>query len=306
MSFYKRFVEQHFTEKLKSMKIDAYLVNSFTANGTGGNPAGVVLHADNLSDEEKLNIAKAVGYSETAFVSQDDEADFELSFFTTTDEVDFCGHATLAAFSTMYQKGIVTDGQYVQRTKAGLLAVTIEPDGHIVMAQKLPEYLGVFDCEAISALIGIDSTVLASSGLPVEVISTGLPDMIVPVPLGYLDRIQVNEDLLSDFCREHDLVSLHAFELCEKDSDLTASCRNFAPLFGIPEESATGSASGALACYLSKHLGSEYSEGFTFEQGRAMDCVSIITASVESNEQGISKVLVGGFAHEIGLQQVFL
>ncbi|NAW64757.1 PhzF family phenazine biosynthesis protein [Photobacterium halotolerans] len=288
------------------MKIDAYLVNAFTFNGTGGNPAGVVLHADNLSDDEKLTIAKAVGYSETAFVSQDDEADFELSFFTTTDEVDFCGHATLAAFATMYQKGIVTDGQYVQRTKAGLLAVTIEPDGHIVMAQKLPEYLGVFDCETISALIGIDSTALASTGLPVEVISTGLPDMIVPVPHGYLDRIQVNEDLLTEFCKKHSLVSLHAFELCDKDSDLTASCRNFAPLFGIPEESATGSASGALACYLSKHLDGEVSSGFTFEQGRAMDCVSIITASVELNEQGIIKVMVGGFAHEIGLQQVFV
>lgn len=288
------------------MKIDAYLVNSFTANGTGGNPAGVVLHADNLSDDEKLNIAKAVGYSETAFVSQDDEADFELSFLTTTDEVDFCGHATLAAFATMYQKGIISEGQYIQRTKAGLLAVTIASDGQIIMEQKLPEYLGVFDCEAIAALIGIDSTVLASTGLPVEVISTGLPDMVVPVPHGYLDKIQVNEDLLTEFCKKHSLVSLHAFELCEKDSGLTASCRNFAPLFGIPEESATGSASGALACYLSKHLGSEYSEGFTFEQGRAMDCVSIITASVELKAHNITKVLVGGYAHEIGLQQVFL
>lgn len=62
------------------MKVEAYLVNSFTANGSGGNPAGVVLNADNLSNEAKLAIAQAVGYSETAFVSQDDEVDFELSF----------------------------------------------------------------------------------------------------------------------------------------------------------------------------------------------------------------------------------
>ncbi|MEI8596450.1 PhzF family phenazine biosynthesis protein [Photobacterium sp. Hal280] len=288
------------------MKIDAYLVNAFTFNGTGGNPAGVVLQADHLSDDEKLTIAKAVGFSETAFVSQDDEADFAVSFFTTTDEVDFCGHATLAAFSTLYQKGMISEGQYVQRTKAGLLAVTIAPDGEIIMQQKLPEYLGELGYEAVSELIGIDAAVLASTGFPVEVISTGLPDMVVPVPLGYLDRIQVNKDLLSDFCRKHGLVSLHAFELYDKDSEPTASCRNFAPLFGIPEESATGSASGALACYLTKHLGGEYSEGFTFEQGRAMNCTSRITAAVELKAHKITRVRVGGYAHELGLQQVFL
>lgn len=294
-----------FMENLRLMKVEAFLVNSFTANGTGGNPAGVVLHAENLSDEEKLKIAQAVGYSETAFVSQDDEVDFELSFFTVTGEVDFCGHATLAAFSTMYQKGIVTEGRYIQRTKAGLLAVTIESTGHIVMEQKLPEYLAVFGYEVISKLIGIDSTVLECTQLPIEVISTGLPDIVVPVPHGYLDNIQVNEHLLSEFCKQHGCVGVHAFELCEKDSGLTASCRNFAPLFGIPEESATGSASGALACYLTKHLyDGERSNSFTFEQGRAMGCVSRITASVESNEQDIIKVMVGGFAREFGQQKI--
>lgn len=153
--------------------VEAFLVNSFTENGTGGNPAGVVLHADHLSSEEKLQIAQAVGYSETAFVSLDDEADFELSFFTITGEVDFCGHATLAAFSTMYQEGSITEGKYRQRTKAGLLDVTIEANGHIVMDQKLPEYYGEFSYEAISELIGLDSKILESTRLPIEVISTG-------------------------------------------------------------------------------------------------------------------------------------
>ena len=90
---------------------------------------------------------------------------------------------------------------------------------------------------------------------------------------------------------------------------MTASCRNFAPLFGIPEESATGSASGALACYLTTHLrykslDGKHSNSFIFEQGRAMDCASIITASVESNGEDIHKVKVGGFAQEIGTQEV--
>ncbi|MFS1945892.1 PhzF family phenazine biosynthesis protein [Vibrio lentus] len=287
--------------------VEAFLVNSFTKNGKGGNPAGVVLQADLLSNEDKLAIAQAVGFSETAFVSQDDEVDFELSFFTTMSEVDFCGHATLAAFSTMHREGLITPGQYVQRTKAGILAVTVESNGQIVMEQALPEYRDVFNYETISELIGIAPQILRSTQLPIEVISTGLPDIIVPVPNGYLDKIQVDEGSLSEFCKLHDVIGLHAFELSEKHTELTASCRNFAPLFGIPEESATGSASGALACYLAKHLNRIHGHSFTFEQGRAMDCVSQITAAVELDDVGdseIIKVMVGGFAHPIGVQNI--
>ena len=134
-----------------------------------------------------------------------------------------------------------------------------------------------------------------------------MPDIIVPVPNGYLDKIQVDENSLSEFCKLHDVIGLHAFELCDKYTELTASCRNFAPLFGITEESATGSASGALACYLAKHLNGTHGDSFTFEQGRAMGCVSQITAAVElDNIEGmeIIKVSVGGFAHPIGPQDI--
>jgi len=51
---------------------------------------------------KKLKIAQAVGYSETAFVATDDVADYSVSFFTITGEVDFCGHATLAIFSAIF------------------------------------------------------------------------------------------------------------------------------------------------------------------------------------------------------------
>lgn len=288
------------------MKVEAFLVNSFTADGKGGNPAGVVLNADQLSNKEKLEIAQAVGYSETAFVSQDHEVDFELSFFTVTGEVDFCGHATLAAFSVMYKEGILTEGEYVQRTKAGVLPVVIAPNGHVVMEQQQPKYLGMFDYEEISALIGIDAKILEMTQLPIEIISTGLPDIIVPVPLGYLDRIQINEHLLIEFSKKHSLIGLHAFELCDQDSELTASCRNFAPLFGISEESATGSSSGALACYLSKHLRDERTNHYIFEQGRAMNCTSMITASTDHFGLDIAKVRVGGLAQEIGKQLIYI
>lgn len=169
------------------MDIEVTLVNAFTVDGKGGNPAGVVFHADKLSDKQKLKIAQIVGYSETAFVSSDSEVDFEVSFFTTTDEVDFCGHATLATFSTMLDMGILTPGLYVQRTKAGLLSVKIESNGLIIMDQQLPQKLSTFTYQEISEFIGIEAHILATTKLPIEVISTGLADVIIPVPRGYLD-----------------------------------------------------------------------------------------------------------------------
>lgn len=288
------------------VSIKAYLVNAFTANGTGGNPAGVVLCADKLSNEDKLKIAQVVGYSETAFVSNDEQVDFEVSFFTVTGEVDFCGHATLAAFATLFDQGLITEDQYVQRTKAGLLKVSVKSNGQIVMEQKLPEFLGRVSNQKISELIGIDAKVLDSTELPSEVISTGLPDIIVPVPQGYLAKIKVDEAATSAYCEAHNIVGIHAFEFNERNTEQTASCRNFAPLFGISEESATGSASGALACYLNKYLvkNNAGTNNFIFEQGRDMRCVSKITAAVDFDGVGITKVSVGGFAKLFGVQNI--
>ena len=280
------------------MNIEVNLVSTFTVNGAGGNPAGVVLDANQLSDNQKLKIAQAVGFSETAFVSSDDEADFKVSFFTITEEVDFCGHATLATFFTMHQKGILTPGSYIQRTKAGMLPVIIESNGRVVMAQQSPQKINCFSYQEISNVIGLESYILERTKLPIEVISTGLPDVIIPVPNGYLDMIKPDDKLISEFCKKHQVVGFHVFEICQPESGLTASCRNFAPLFGISEESATGSSSGALACYLAEHLALE--REYIFEQGRAMNCTSIITASVKSQNSKITNVKVGGFATNIG------
>lgn len=71
------------------MNIEVNLVSSFTVNGKGGNPAGVVLNSDKLSDAQKLKISQAVGYSETAFVSSDDEADYEVSFLRQQAKLTF-------------------------------------------------------------------------------------------------------------------------------------------------------------------------------------------------------------------------
>jgi len=288
------------------MQVTVVLVNSFTLDGEGGNPAGVVFNAEQLSAEQKLKIAQAVGYSETAFVCANNDGesegnsdvDFCVSFFTTTGEVDFCGHATLAVFSTLYQMEKVSLGVYHQRTKAGILAVSIEAGGLVIMEQQRPKKLTEFSYQEIAGLLDIDEQRLASTQLPIEVVSTGLADLIIPVPIGMLDAIQPNDELIADFCRQHQIVGFHLFELCKPESRFSASCRNFAPLVGISEESATGSSCGALACYLNEHL--DLGDDYVFEQGRSMQCASMINASVESNHEVVTVVKVGGVANQFG------
>ncbi len=276
------------------MEIEVYLVNSFTTDGKGGNPAGVVLHANLLSDQQKQEIAKIVGFSETAFVSNDNECDFKVGFFTTVEEVDFCGHATLAVFSLMFQKGIISSGVYHQRTNVGVLPVTVKEDGSVVMNQQLPVFLGSFTYKQISEVLDIDEEILESTGMPIEVISTGIADAFIPVPENILDTIKPDDKRITDFCREQNILSFHLFEFPSGNVEYTASCRNFSPILGISEESATGSSCGALACYLARNLKSSKSYNYVFEQGRAMGASSRITASVALNGKEITEVKVGG------------
>ncbi len=287
------------------MKIEVFLVDSFTRNGVGGNPAGVVLDAEDCSDKQMQTLAREVGYSETAFVCGDNECDYKVRFFTPTAEVDFCGHATLATFSVLYQNQIISAKRYLQRTKAGVLPVTVRHDGSVVMNQPLPRFFGTLEYNEITDLLNIDETVMSFTGLPIEIISTGLRDVMIPVMTDCLEMIEPDDNGIAQFCRQGNLVGFHVFELDHTASGRSAVCRNFAPLFGIPEESATGSASGALACYLSKHLQAESHE-FVFEQGLTMGCPSRLFASVEYSGSEVSAVLVGGHASLNGIRKLTL
>ena len=105
-----------------------HIVNAFTANGEHGNPAGVILDADELTEGQMLAIARQVGLSETAFVSESDTATKKVRFFASTEEVDLCGHATIAAWSLLKSLGIIANGAYKQETRAGTLGIDVQDD----------------------------------------------------------------------------------------------------------------------------------------------------------------------------------
>ena len=130
-----------------------YRVDAFTLNGKGGNPAGVVPNADFLTTAEMQLIAKQLGFSETAFILSDKECDFHLRFFTPNQEVDFCGHATVASFSLLLEHQHITPGNYRQKTKAGKLGVDVKPNGYVLMQQRLPTFLKTLDGQDVAIAV---------------------------------------------------------------------------------------------------------------------------------------------------------
>jgi PhzF family phenazine biosynthesis protein len=78
--------------------VEVFTLDAFAKGDLGGNPAGVVLQADDLSAEEMQATASTVGFSETVFMMESSVGDFKARYFTPSEEVDLCGHATLAAF----------------------------------------------------------------------------------------------------------------------------------------------------------------------------------------------------------------
>lgn len=274
-----------------------YRVTAFSDDINGGNPAGVVLDADSFTEAQMLKISKEVGYSETAFVMKSTIADFKVRFFTPVDEVDLCGHATVATFNLLRDLGIITIGDYTQETKAGVLKLQIY-DKYIYMEQNSPKYYEVIDKKEIEGCFESQFKDYISD-MPIQIVSTGIKDIMLPVKdLEVLLNLHPNSDLIDAISRKYDVVGIHAFCLDTLHGG-EAHARNFAPRYGIDEESATGTSNGALACYLMKYLENEFNGNFDIEQGYSMKRPSKIIAKLKFNDDEIVEVYVGGSAHAI-------
>lgn len=289
------------------MEIKVYTLNAFAKTDNGGNPAGVVLDADFLSAHDMQKIAAKVGFSETAFVKKSNKADFKVAFFTPNEEVDLCGHATIATFYLLANKGIIQIGEYTQETRAGILKVECRNDNVIYMNQRNPEFYEILDKKEIANTLNINEDDIMNE-LPIQIVSTGLRDILIPIKsLETLYKIKPDFDKISYVSKKQDVIGYHLFTL-ETEYDSTAHCRNFAPLYSIPEEAATGTSNGALSCYLYKYgfiLGKN-AENLVFEQGYSMKKPSEVLSSLIIHNQKINEVKVGGIALNIEEKKINL
>ena len=270
-----------------------YIVDAFTSEPFGGNTAGVVLLDEGKgfpADSLMQKIAAQLRYSETAFIKQNGEKDFTIRYFTPEGEVDLCGHATIASFKVLMECGKATKGDIcLNRTLAGDLNVYVGEQ--IMMDMATPQVVGkkVDVKELYRIMAGREMETVQR--LPVEIISTGLPDIILPLAnVEELQSLKPDMQLLAKLSKELEGTGVHAFAIA--DANYTAHVRNFAPLYGIDEESATGTANGALSYYLFRHGIAKEGDRCTYLQGEAMGRASEITAKVMAG----GKIKVGGNA----------
>lgn len=282
------------------MQIDVNIVASLTDEGVGGNPAGVVVDANGLDADQKLRIAQQVGLSETAFVSKSEIATVKLEFFTPTRQIAHCGHATIAAFSLLGQLGRIADGWSSKETIDGCRRVLIQ-DEVVLMEQRSPIYRPITpDSELatkIAASIGISLANIFDVAVP-TVVSTGNRFLMIALrDERAVADVQPQQEAIEAISEALDLIGYYVFSTTTRVSGRHAGARMFAPRFGIPEESATGTAAGPLACFLHERMGIEDRE-MAIEQGRLMQPASpsLIKVTLDANEGGIARVMAGGTA----------
>lgn len=284
------------------MSTSAVLVKAFTQDKEQGNPAGVILNADNLTDDQMIAIAKDLGFSESAFVQTSDKADYKVRFFSATQEVDLCGHATLATFHTLVANNLITFGnnqpvQKTQETKAGILPVNCFPDGLIMMGQQNPQFTQPeIDKKRIAELLSLSEEDLLS--YPIQSVSTGAAKLMVPIKS--LDRLfAIKPDLngITDYSNEKDTRGFYPFTPETIDNNADFHARMFNPLVGINEDPITGVAGGALACYLKQNDISK-NESFVIEQGTLLGKSGKIMVDISNG------VKVGGYAVVFGHKDI--
>ena len=269
-----------------------FIASAFSKNNEGGNKAGVCLLGEALNRQQKQGIARHLGFSETAFISTGKKG-FKVEYFTPVEEVPLCGHATIASFVVMREKLPLKKTEYTIETKACSLSVVLEGDT-IFMEMTKPLFYETLSKEGIAKCFDID---VVNESLPILIGSAGLRDILLPIKdLGTLEAMKPNFDEISSISRKNDAVGIHAFAF---DNEERIICRNFAPLYGIPEESATGTGNCVLAGYLWENRIVRKSE-YTFEQGHSLNSPSEIIVRLTTVGDDIQKAVVGGKGYLIG------
>jgi len=297
-----------------------YIVDAFTETIFGGNPAGVVLletGSDFPEDGVMLKTAAELRYSETAFIKPLTDHELHIRYFTPTSEVDFCGHATIGTFAALLKSGFVkNDRAYSIHTLSGVLKIEISNDFIMMEMPQAQLIKDDFDPTEINALyqaLGIEYKPVHAAingGKAVELLpqlmSAGFPDIFVPVEnRRALAAIAPDFKSLSELSEKHGAGGIHAFTLDTPGNEIMACTRNFAPLFGIDEEAATGTASGGLAYYLYRCGMPFDGSNCCFLQGEAMGRPSKIFFSLHAHPD-LVEIKVGGKGAVLAEGEIYL
>jgi len=294
-------------QNITMKRLITYQIDSFTKEKFKGNPAGVVLNADGLSDEQMQAIARELNNSETAFLFSPDDCNCDgmIRYFTPKSEVPTCGHATIAA---MYAKALEynLDSCILKyKTRIGILPFEIikeKGDYQVIMTQGKFDLGPTFNMDITKRLIaalGLDATDLDEK-CPVQIASTGHSKVMI----GIKSRVKLNDltpnfSGLADISKQINCNGFFVFTFDSDDQEILTYGRMFAPAIGINEDPVTGNANGPLGGYLIKNKIVNF-QGSTFEfngkQGEKIGRTGIINIKVEIVDGHPSLIQIKGDA----------
>lgn len=275
--------------------------DAFASIPNKGNPAGVVLQADELTVQEMQAIARQVGFNETVFVLNSDQASVRLKFFTPGHEIDLCGHATIASLYCLLSTGrLDAEGRLTIQTNAGILPVHCEKgaDGSLSIEMKhgRPQFHSFEgDAEELADAIGLAPHELHPE-LPIVYGSTGAWTLAVPVrELSSFRKMKPQTSRFPDVLREIPRASLHPFCLETVDRQAYIHARHFSsPYSRTIEDPVTGTGSGVLAAYDLTYIHPEKtSTEFVVEQGLEINRDGRVRAKAVRTSQGMDVFTTG-------------
>jgi PhzF family phenazine biosynthesis protein len=289
--------------------IQVHQIDAFTRVKFTGNPAGVVLDADGLTDAEMLAIARELNNADTAFVLKADGADHDLRvrFFTPRVEAAFVGHASVAAH---YVLSAVTGGarRLRQKSRAGVVEVEIrgnDAQRRIAIRQSAPP-LGreVNDRERLAVM---DALALASADLdlhcPVKVVGSGSTRLMVGVRgAEQLRQLKPDVSRLTTLSAQLGAQGFFVFTLAPELPDVLVESRMFCPALGIAEDPVSGNAHGMLGVYLARHglLGPAAPKmHFAGAQGHHVNRPGRVEVELEQQDGAVVAVWIVGQASAI-------
>ncbi|WP_427051030.1 PhzF family phenazine biosynthesis protein [Paenibacillus sp. TC-CSREp1] len=269
-------------------------IEAFSSIPGKGNPAGVILEADHLSEATMQQIAYAVGFNETVFVLKTNLADVRLRYFTPGHEIKLCGHATMAALYGLKMRGLFEGKDSITiETNVGILPVQFEQHGSawfMEMKQDQPQFIPFQgDVEKLAKAIDLTLEDLDLT-IPVVYGSTGTWTLLIPVRrLSAFAKMKPHSSQFPSILAENPKSSLHPFCLETRDSDAMMHARHFSsPYSGTTEDPVTGTASGVMGAYYLTYVNREIQEAdFVVEQGHEVGRDGKVQVSVRREQQGM-------------------
>ncbi|MGG0293960.1 PhzF family phenazine biosynthesis isomerase [Bacillus pacificus] len=275
--------------------INVFHYNAFTNKPNMGNPAGIVLEADGLTEEEMQRIAEKVGFNESSFVLPSEVADIRMRYFTPGFEMDLCGHGTVATIFALRERGLLEEKNNLTiEAKAGILPIQIgvneNGEAFIKMRQAAPQFKEFTGSkEELAHSIGLEVNDLDVS-LPIVYGSTGNWTVIVPIKnLDACERMKPNNEMFPSVLKEIPNASIHPICLETYDELAQMHGRHFSSAYaGTIEDPVTGTASGVMGAYYAMYLEKDFDHEMELivEQGQEIHKdgrVTVYVTKVEGN-----------------------